>query len=236
MEINFTIGDHTYDVPDEATLEQFERAVSWDISDFKNLEPFVATLTGAPLKELDKLDTAVFEFITGACIQRIDVSTVKVHETIKGYGLRDFDKFTFGELVDLDTYMSMSATQNVGKIASILYGAPEEETKGWPVKQVWAALVEAHGWRMRVYKEYDEFFELSGNTADDVEASEGANIQLMWFEAITILANGDFLKMHQVVERPYREALNFLTWRKAQIQKEQLEILKRKNDLSRRTR
>ena len=78
----------------------------------------------------------------------------------------------------------------------------------------------------------EEFFELDAAEPSDSDPSE-ANIGLMWYNAIIALADEDFLKIHQVTERPYRECLNFLNWKKAKAQREKLEILKRKNDLQR---
>lgn len=236
MKISFTIGDQTYNVPDAVTLELFEKATTWDINDLKQLKPFIATLTGAPLSQLNLLDEETFHIISGMCIQRIDVNGSEVLEEIEGYKLKDFNKMSFGNLIDIDIYISMSVTQNISKLAAIIYEADEVTTKKWNVKDVWAAIVELNKWRQATYREYDEFFELSNTSKDDVEASKNSNVHLMWYEAVMVLADGDFLKVHKVVKRPYREALNFLTWKKAQVQKQKLETLKHKNDLRRRSK
>lgn len=236
MQINFTIGDQTYNVPDVVTLELFEKATAWDIGDLKQLKPFIATLTGAPLAQLNLLDEETFHIISGMCIQRIDVHSSEVLDEIEGCVLRDFNKMSFGDLIDIDTYISMSATQNVSKLASIIYGTDEATTKEWNIKWVWAAIVELNRWRQATYREYDEFFELSQTSKDDVEASKNSNTQLMWYEAVMVLADGDFLNVHKVVERPYREALNFLTWKKDKVAKQKLQTLKQKHDLRRRSK
>lgn len=234
MDLSFTIADETYEAPETITLELFEKAIAWDIGEIKNIKPFVATLLECPIHRLNLIDEDVFYFISGVLIFKMDVSDSECQPTIGEYKLKDWEHFTFGEWVDLDTYISKSATQNVTKIASILYEAPIEVCKEWDIQQVWGAIVECGKWRMSVYREYDEFFELSEATNDDKEAGKDANVQLMWYQSIVVLANEDFLKIHQVVERPYREALNFLTWKKSQVQKQKLETLKRKNDLQRR--
>jgi hypothetical protein len=118
----------------------------------------------------------------------------------------------------------------------VLYGAKEEAVAHWNVGKVWGALQEVAKWRAAVYKEYDEFFDLQNQEDDSGDQELEANIQLMWWESIMALANEDFLKVHQVVERPVREALNFLTWKKAQVQKQKLETLKQKNAVQRRIR
>lgn len=234
MQISFTIGEQTYNVPDVVTLELFEKANAWDIGDLKMLKPFIATLTGAPLAQLNLLDEETFHIISGMCIHRIDVNGSEVLEEIEACRLKDFDKMSFGDLIDIDTYISMSVTQNVSKLAAIIYEADEATTKEWNIKSVWAAIVELNRWRQATYREYDEFFELSEKTTDDVEASKNSNVHFIWYQAVMALADGDFLKIHKVVERPYREALNFLTYKKAQVQKQKLEALRARTNLKKR--
>lgn len=235
MQVNFTIGDKEYKIPEVINLRRFERAIVWDIEDLKNLKPFVASLIDVPLMELHKLDEEVFHFLSGVCLFRIDVSQCQPREELNGYSLIDPDGFTFGQLIDLDTFISKSATQNASKIAAILYDAPIDEVEEWDVKEVWGAIQMVGKWREGVYREYDEFFELSEVEVDPQEARE-SNVQLMWYEAVLALADEKFIDIHKVVERPWREALNFLTWKKDKIQKQKLEILKKKHELQRKTR
>lgn len=240
MKLEFTIGTETYRVPDYISIETFQKAVVWNIEDLKNLKPFVATIIGCPMYHLDKLDEEVLAFITGTCLSKMNMQqsdlllTIEDQETY--YNLMDFDEMTFGQFIDIDTYISKGAALNLSKIVSVLYGVNERECLQWNVEKVWAALQAVAQWRISIYKEYDEFFELEDNEdVGEVEESE-PNIQLMWWESTMALANEDFLKVHQVVERPLREAMNFLTWKKAKVQKEKLEILKRKNAIQRSSR
>ena len=239
MKLEFTIGSETYRVPDYITVETFEKAIVWNLDDLKNLKPFVATIVGCPLYHLTKLDEEVLAFITGTCLSKMQVQDADLLLSIEddtNYNLIDFDEMTFGQFIDIDTYISKGAGTNLSKIVSVLYGAKEDKVKEWNVAKVWGALREVANWRTNIYKEYDEFFELNDQEdIGDVEVSE-PNIQLMWWESTMALANEDFLKVHQVVERPLREALNFLTWKKAQVQKQKLQNLKAKNDIQRRTR
>lgn len=239
MELQFTVLDKTYKVPKHISLECFERAIVWDIEDLNNLKPFVATIMECPLSSINRLDEEVLGFITGVCLQRFQLINQPVNLSVLEHTLIDFDSMTFSQFVDLDTYISKGIHKNLINISSIIYNCKHEDIKGVPIETVWGAVIELNKWRERCYKEYDEFFELeqakSGPQPDKDEDYE-PNIQLMWWEAIMSLADGDFLKIHQVVERPWREALNYLTWKKAQVQKEKLQNLKTKNDLQRRTK
>jgi len=239
MELQFTILDETYKVPDHISLECFARATVWNLDDLNNLKPFVATIIECPLYALNRLDSEVLAFITGVCLQRFQLANQPVNSyVLDKWNLIDFEAMTFAQFVDLDTFISTGVTNNIIEIAACLYGAPRNLIKTAPIEHVWGAVVAYTEWREQCYKEYDEFFELEANREGPQPPSEGeeANIQLMWWEAIMALANEDFLKIHQVVERPWREALNYLTWKKAQVQQQKLQQLKAKNDIQRRTK
>jgi hypothetical protein len=237
MKLEFTIGTQTYRVPDFIDVETFERAIVWNLDDLKNLKPFVATIVGCPIYELNRVDEEVLAFITGTCLQKIQLADCEIVQSHADHNLIDPEDFTFGQFIDFDTYISLGAGENLSKITALLYGFKPEEVKHWPVQKVWGALQMTARWRTEVYKEYDEFFELSEKEdVGEVNEPSEANIQLMWWESIMALAGEDFLKIHQVVERPYREALNYLTWKKAQVQKQKLQNLKAKNDVQRRIR
>lgn len=233
MELQFNIDGVEYQVPQFITVGCFEKSIVWNLEDPKNLKPFVATIVGCPISHLSRLEEEVLAFITGVCIQRLQVNGSELETQIGDYRLRDFESFTFGNFIDLDSYMSHSVGQNLGDIVKILYGVDTDEVYDWDVAKVWSAVQAVAKWRQGVYTQYEEFFGLADvDKSDDVEDVE-ANIPLMWYEAIMALAGSEFMKIHQVVERPYRECLNYLTWKKAQVQKEKLQNLKRKNDLQR---
>ncbi len=236
MKLEFTVGTETWKVPDYIDIKTFEKAIVWDLGDLNNLKPFVATILGCPLNVLMKLDEEVLAFITGVCLQKVQLQNSECNLRVEEHDLIDFDEISFGQFIDLDTYISKGAGVNLSKITEILYNA--KGVGHWPVELVWGALQEWNRFRTEIYKQYDEFFELSDNDTNPVDEDDApeANIQLMWWEAIMALAGEDFMKIHQVVERPYKEALNYLTWKKAKVQKEKLQILKQKNDLQRRAR
>jgi len=229
MQVEFTIVDKKYKVPDVVTCSQFEKAMAWNIENDNELKPFVSQLIDVPLADLNRLDDEVFGIICGICISRISQTDGEPHQEIEGHSLLDFSQLTFGNLIDIDTYMTHSVTQNVSRLASIIYNCEEQVAADWPINTVWPAIVSLSHWRNAVYKEYDEFFELS--TADAEQDGGSVNIELMWYQTCLVLADYEFLKIHKVVQRPYKEALNFLTWKKSEVQKQKLEMLKQKNKL-----
>jgi hypothetical protein len=234
MEFSFQIGPNKWEVPNELDAQTFQSAMAWDIEDAKNLKPFVSAISNCPIKELNLLDDDTFNLIFAYC-----VSLLPADETLNKqngvYALKDFDAFTLGDFVDIDLYIADGLTKHVVDLVTKLYDMPIGTAAHISIKRVWAALVAVAKWRELVYKEHDEFFEIKGNQ-DANEKIEIHNIQLMWYEAILMLADHQFLNIGLVTARPYKEALNFLTWKKNEIAKQQLEQVKRKYDLQKRSR
>lgn len=237
MEFSFKIGDTEYKVPDKLNVWTFQLAISWDLTNDQNYKPFISAITGCPLPELDKIDDFVLSIIFKACTDRIPTNKDRVHQ-IESYTLLDTDKVTFGDFIDLDILYADGIGKHVVEAAAKLYGTTTEVAAEFPIDDVWPTIVWFFDWRKSVYRDYEEFFETqqNGRSTDDDEKFTINSLQLMWYEAVLVLAGGEFLKINQVVDRPMREALNFLTWKKAQIQKDKLEQVKRKYDLQRSTR
>ena len=236
MEFSFTIGTNEYIVPEVVTVELFQRAIAWDIEDEKNHKPFVSVMTECPIQDLNALDEEIFNLVLAACISRLNFEDTELRQNLGSFRLLDFNTMTFGQFVDIDILIADGMTKHTIELVEKLYGIPEQAAASKDVRDVWKALTEAVNFRQQVYTEHNEFFELDqGDESENVEISIN-NLQLMWYNAILVLAEHKFLNIQHVVERPYKEALNFLTWKKNEANKAQLEQLKRKNDLQRRTR
>ena len=149
--------------------------------------------------------------------------------------IKKFEDFTFGDFIDLDILIADGLTKHVIEIVSKLYGMPEEHAATIDINKVWSTLIALTKWREAQYREYDEFFNLSQSVEQDGPEMTINNLQLMWYEAVLVLADSHFLNIQHVVERPYKEALNYLTWKKNQVAQQQLANVKKKYDLQKRT-
>ena len=236
MEFSFTIGTQEYTVPKVVTTELFQKAIAWDIEDEKNHKPFVSVMANCPLHQINLLDTDTFNVVFAVCVSRLNFEDTELRHNIGGFQLLNFSSMTFGQFVDIDMLIADGMTKHVVELTHKLYGMPEDNAAKKDIRDTWKALIAVSEFRTSVYQEYDEFFDLSNqDQQDDITVSIDA-IQLMWYNAILVLAEQKFLNIQYVTERPYKEALNFLTWKKNEIAKEQLQQLKRKNDIQRRTR
>ena len=235
MEFSFRIGDQEYTVPQALTVSEFQTAICWDLEDIKNVKPFVASITGCPLHQLDLIDDVTFDVLLAACVMLLPkdgqlIRMIGVHK------LMDLDSLSFGDFIDIDVYIADGITKHIVDLVTKLYGMTTDQAANTEVQKIWPTVIAVAKWRELVYKEHDEFFELSNAKGIDDSEFSINNLQLMWYEAVLALADHQFLNIQHVVERPYKEALNFLTWKKNEIAKQQLEQVKRKYDLQKRTR
>jgi hypothetical protein len=239
MDVSFKIGDAEYEIPEVIDLRLFVRALAWDITEYKNLRPFVSTITQCPIAQLNLLDEKTFELILGCCIRLLDVNEIEISHNIGLYQLKPFHEYTFGEFMDIDILLAGGGIQrHATELVSKMYGMPESIAERTDIKKVWPALLEIVKFRKSVYLEYSEFFGMDSTLDDEKEIKEFdiSELQYMWYGAVLVLADNQFLNINTVTERPYKEALNFLTWKKHEAEKAQLENLKRKNDIQRRTK
>lgn len=239
MEFSFLIGDQEFEIPQVIDLELFQRAMAWDISDVQNHVPFVATILGCSPSVIQSFNPELFELALGVCVSRIAFEDREPLRELHGHSLKSFNDLTFGDFMDLDLLVTQSATTNAIDIICKLYDISFEEASTIPANEAWPTIDAFIKWRAYTYKEYGEFFETDRMEDDEpiepIDHSIG-QLQLMWYEAVLALANHEFLNIHKVVNRPYREALNFLTWKKNEIAKQKLQNLKRKHDIQRSTR
>jgi len=237
MEFSFSIGGQDYAIPEVINLQLFERAFAWDITDDKNLKPFVSTISDCPLSQLNLVDKETFELILAVAVSRLDFNETELNVNIGLYKLKPFTEFTFGEFIDIDLMLSSGGIKdNVVELAQKLYGFPESVALNTDIKLVWKAVMQIVEWRAQTYRDYVEFFgEASKEETEETEI-DTSRIQFMWYEAVYVLADEKFLNISEVTDRPYKEALNFLTYKKHQADKARLEQLKRKNDLQRRVK
>ncbi len=236
MQLKFTIGENTYNIPEVASVAQFESSIQWDPNQEKNWKPFVSTLTGAPLRDLGLLEEDVFNFILGACINAITVEDEAPKQVLQYNKIIEPEDLTFGQFIDIDLYTTIEPLTHIKEIGAIAYNTAVDDVAQWPIRDVWPAFLALNRWRKQVYRDFDSFFELEGKEREEGTRTTLSQLHKMWYDIILVLADHKFLNIEPVVNRPWREALNWLTWKKQKVAEEKLEILKKSNDLQRNSK
>lgn len=215
MEANIYIEGTKYVVPNSITASQWA-LIAMNPEDKKW---FIANTLKIPFSEMNELQAVDIE-----AIWIVSQQVLRDLETRQKSHI-DFEKLTFGQWVDLDVL----ASENSGtKIVQIVNKLLDEDVADWPLKKVWPHYRDYLFFRQRVYQDYKYLFGQDGEYADEPEETK-INIVDVWYDAIMVLANEDFRSIDDVVEKPFRQALNYLAWRKDQVKKREAELKKIQN-------
>ena len=223
MSIKININEKQYEIPERLTVAQYSKAIQFDWTDPKYYPMVVAQLTGAPISQLNRAHedamTLAIAFIVKAMNDRQECKMI------------DLDSMTFGQFVDLDTYIVGGLEKHYGAIIEIL--APNAK---YADEAMWAVDQYA-SFRIYTFRQYAELFGLNEPKfeGDDEPVKDNMATARAWYKIIVGLAQGDVLKMDEVTEQPLKKMLNFMALQKEQQLEENQRKLKEKRqyDLSR---
>lgn len=204
-----TIEGQVYKIPAELTVEQWAKAIKFDLGEPAYWPHIINAVTDAPihlLKDVDEdsLELAVIFIAT----------TMQQREAVE---MMNLEAMTFGEWVDLDVYAAFGIDKHFQDILGII--APEATTAA---QGLWA-LDKYTSFKKFILNQYKELFGIEGNVEDVEEAEEMEPMQVakQWYKLIIGLAKDDVLKLDDVTEQPLKKVLNFMAHEKEEALKEQ---------------
>ena len=215
MQLKINTEDGSYSFP-EPRISHWLLISKWS-KDTDKWSFLVASLTGCPLETANALSLEVKGLLLTKFIESLDT------ESKSDY---DFTKMSFGQFVDLDLYMSLGVEEHIHEICEILFDDHD------PLfSKSMDTIMEAAEWRMRVYRQYDEFFGISeyekaierGVDMEDTEPTQ-QSLQLAWYETIQLVSDGNLQMSDWVVEQSYVKVLNWLTWKKSKLEQQMLQL------------
>lgn len=211
METSIYIEGKKYVVPRHITAAQWALIAS----NPEDKKWFIANVLKIPFYELNDLTAVDIE-----AIWIVSQQVLRDLETLEK-SMLNFEALTFGQWVDLDVLASENSGQKIVEIVSRLL---EEDVAEWPLSKVWPHYRDYLQWRAGVYQDYKNLF---GQEGDYAEAEESTiNIIDVWYDAIMVLANEDFTNIDMVTDKPFRQALNYLAWKKDQQKKAEEQMKK----------
>lgn len=207
--IRMTIEDVVYEIPQELTVEQWSKAIKFDLGEPAYWPHIINAVTSAPVHllkeaEYDALELAIV-FIASTMSKREEVN------------MMNLDDMTFGQWVDLDVYSAFGIQKQFKDILDII--APEATTAA---QGLWA-LDKYNSFKKFILNQYRELFGLDDYVSDEETESESDPMQTAksWYKIIVGLANDDVLKLDEVTEQPLKKILNFMALQKEEALKEQ---------------
>jgi len=146
-----------------------------------------------------------------------------LHKEVGLGRLMNLDQITLGEFIDLEVALEKGLNKNILSILSILYR--DEIKDSYFIKDYIKGLEYYLRWRENIYKSYQYLFNLDIED-DEPNKKSDTDIRHSWYDIIMILADGKFLNINAVTEKPLISAFNWLAWNKDRLEKEELELMK----------
>ena len=139
--------------------------------------------------------------------------------------LIDLENITLGDFIDLEVYIE-NYKKHFPEIIGKLYGV--DNPNECLISQVQPAVEYYLKWRMLLYKQYSNLFDLDhvNDEDDEVQQRNRPNPAHVWFDIVMVLADDKFLNMDAVLNQPLIQSLNWLAWNKDKKRKE-LELVKK---------
>lgn len=207
--IRMTIEDVVYEIPQDLTVEQWSKAIKFELGDEAYWPHIINAVTGAPIALLKLADYEALElaivFIASTMNRREEVD------------MMNLDDMTFGQYVDLDVYGSFGIDKHFKDMLDIL--APEATTAA---QGLWV-LDKYNSFKKFILNQYRELFGIDERVTEEAEETESDPMQTAksWYKVIVGLANDDVLKLDEVTDQPLKKILNFMALQKEEALKEQ---------------
>ena len=222
MKFSINIDDKEYTVPEFYTVEHWTRMNQYNMQDRDEWMYIIATAIGAPLAGLKEQDPEMMEFMLTIVFTSLQVLGSELRFEIDGHKLLDLEKLTIGKFIDLDVMAAERSTFD--KLAAALYDMPIEKVRTMDVKYVFPAVQYYLKWRRSVYQSYKTLFDYNEEETGETEDT-GLTPAHAWYETIMVLCSGTFTDIDYATRRPFREAFNYLAWKKTKMIQEKMEII-----------
>lgn len=204
------INEKEYEIKSEYTIEQFMKLLAFDINIEFNWDKVISIAYDIPIDEVsimpDKTKEVAISFV-GAFLNNIDSNYINPN-------IKDLEKLTFGEFIDMDVYIADGLHKSLGKIMKFLYGVESSEI----INEYYGGFLYYSKWRQSIFNKYKNLFNNNDDDSDDekVESTQLNSIQVArsWYKTLAYLSDDDLLKMDDILNKPLYAVLNFMAYKK----------------------
>lgn len=221
--IQVILNDTPYELK-AMTVGQWQKIAKFDMNDRMYWPKILAV--ALQIEERELVDAPEEALELGVSFIRYALE-YEDHEELKVINL---DAMSFGDWIDLDIWMYDGANKSLHLIL-------EKFANGGlttPMPAALKALGQISNWRKQIYRVYSGLLSDGEPDYDDIEEDDNDEVQQtadprrVWYQVLIHLAQEDMLKLDQIAEQPFRNALNFMSWRKEDNQRKQREYDKLK--------
>ncbi len=230
MKFNLNIDDVSYEIPETFTVSEWMKIVQWKVTDIEEWSLIINAATGAPLNrlmEIQKEDPDTITFAISILFGNLQLKSKGLYTQINGYKLVNLEESSIGFFIDLDV---LAVDNKIDRIISMMYDMPLDKVVNLDITLVYPAVESYLNWRRSVYQSYKDLFDYTEDVSQQVEGPQ-LSAAHAWYETIMALCDGKFENIEYAIRRPFREAFNYLAWKKTKQAEERMEIMKLQNKM-----
>lgn len=214
------VNSTEYNVPEDYTIGKWSELVKWSANDNK----VISIAYGLPPSVVDRMLPDTKHLALCFIVGTLYPSYKPINKNVKGHSLISFSELTLGQFIDLEVFIGRDYTKHIKEILSILYQTDVDDS--WYIGDVYGGLQSYFKWRITLYNSYKNLFNIQNDIVEESANYEGTptDVAHVWYDTVMVLADGKFINIETVTNKPLIEALNFLAWHKTQIEKQAEEI------------
>jgi hypothetical protein len=191
------IGDNEYVIPTDFTISEWREVMSKPDD-----EAIIAACLKCSEEEARSIPDDTKELLLAFLQQALFPS-----QSYRKSNMKDFDRFSFGEFVDLEVYHALGVIKHIEEISKMLHKDLSHDVK---ISEVWSGYLAYSRYRKALFFSYKNLFESSGSS----EEGQPVNVASKWYDVVMTVANGDLTKMNEITDMPTIKVLNWLAWNK----------------------
>ena len=227
------IKGNEYKLPEDLTIDQWIEITKYDIGVSFNHKKIVSLSFNIPYKEVDMIPDKTIELLISFIYVMLYPEHQPLNKEYMGGQYINMQGITLGKFIDMEIYLSQGLNKSIKDIVKTLWGI--EPTEEFMISGVWTGIQNFISYRNSLYKNYTNLFggEEDGYAESEIKQTT-TDIKKIWYDIILTLAEGKFLEIDKVTDKPLVSAFNWLAWNKDRMEKQKEEI--KKNDLQRNNR
>jgi hypothetical protein len=222
-----------YKLPEDLTIDQWIEITKYDIGLSFNHKKIVSLSFDIPYEEVDMIPEKTIELLISFIYVMLYPEHQPLNKEYMGGQYINMQGITLGKFIDMEIYLSQGLNKSIKEIVKTLWGV--EPTEEFMISGVWTGIQNFISYRNSLYKNYTNLFggEEDGYAESEIKQTT-TDIKKVWYDIILTLAEGKFLEIDKVTDKPLVSAFNWLAWNKDRMEKQKEEI--KKNDLQRNNR
>ena len=206
------IGDKEYQLPENLSIKQWMEIQKQPF----NTDWQISVAMGVPMDEVAIIPDKTKELLNSLITVILHPAFVKLNKT----NLINVNDLKLGQFIDLEVYIGEGYNKHLDSIIKVLYQT--DNVNNLTINEVWGGIEYYMKWRILLYKQYKNLFnaDIEDIDVDEIQQDKAVKTAHIWMDIVMVLADGKFLNMDAVLEKPVIQALNWLAWNKDNKRKE----------------